>query len=174
MASKSVWTHDDVFAILCDRIVTAAARKGRFCGVPSAGVLPVKIAKSRCLVASIILCHGMSLQAASDSSSGGSWLPFSSSASKPVKTKKVSSTGSTPSAVTNLSKGTKQIVTSTKNVLTPKKPQSVRKSGTTGGQIAKNPKPADKPGFFKSMFHPEPPPPPKTIKEWMSLKQVHP
>jgi hypothetical protein len=32
----------------------------------------------------------------------------------------------------------------------------------------------EKPGFFKSLFQPEPPPPPKTIKEWMSLKRVQP
>jgi hypothetical protein len=82
--------------------------------------------------------------------------------------------GSTPSIGTKLTTGPKHIVTGTKNMLTPKKPQTVRKSGTTGVQIAKSPKSADKPGFFKSMLHPEPPPPPKTIKEWMSLKQIHP
>jgi hypothetical protein len=32
----------------------------------------------------------------------------------------------------------------------------------------------EKPGFFKSLFQPEPPPPPKTIKDWMSLERVQP
>jgi hypothetical protein len=30
------------------------------------------------------------------------------------------------------------------------------------------------PGFFQSLVTPEPPAPPKTIKEWMSLQQIHP
>jgi hypothetical protein len=55
------------------------------------------------------------------------------------------------------------------------KPKTVttRKSGLTGVQKAKRTE-QPKQGFFKSMFNPEPPPPPKTIKEWMSLKQIHP
>ncbi|HEY2893064.1 MAG TPA: hypothetical protein VGJ16_02580 [Pirellulales bacterium] len=55
------------------------------------------------------------------------------------------------------------------------KPKTVttRKSGLTGVQKAKKTE-QPKQGFFKSMFNPEPPPPPKTIKEWMSLKQIHP
>jgi hypothetical protein len=134
----------------------------------------VRIAQTLLIISSLILFHGLTARAASDASSKGSWLPFSDSASKAAKTKKVSSNSSTPSVVTNLSNGTKHFVTSTKNILTPKKQPSVRKSGTTGMQVAKDSKPADKPGFFKSMFHPEPPPPPKTIKEWMSLKQIHP
>ncbi len=134
----------------------------------------MKIARTLLVISSLLVFQGLTAQAASEASSGGSWLPFGNSASKPAKTRKVSSKSSSPSAVTNLSNGTKNLVTSTKNILTPKKQPSVRKSGTAGLQVAKGAKSADKPGFFKSMFHPEPPPPPKTIKEWMSLKQIHP
>lgn len=77
-----------------------------------------------------------------------------------------------PAMVTKMTGGTKRLVTNTANKLSPKK-TTTRKSGTTGLVRAKDPR-EEKPGFFQSLFHPEPPPPPKTIKEWMSLKQIHP
>jgi hypothetical protein len=104
-----------------------------------------------------------------------SWLPFSSSTPKPSKTtKKTASKPSKPGVVKNLSNGTKSLMTNTKNALTPKKTTTVKKSGSSGKKASNNPKTPDKPGFLDSMIHPEPPPPPKTIKEWMSLKQIHP
>lgn len=134
----------------------------------------MRIAQTLLIISSLVLYHGLTARAASDALSAGSWLPFSGSASKGARTKKVASNSSSPSVATNLSKRTKHFVTSPKDIFTQKKQPSVRKSGTTGLQVAKDSKPADKPGLFKSMFHPEPPPPPKTIKEWMSLKQIHP
>jgi len=77
-----------------------------------------------------------------------------------------------PSVLTKMSNTTKRAVNNTKNALTPKK--TVAKN--TGATKTYKPKAVkeEKPGFFKSLFNPEPPPPPKTIKEWMSLKQIHP
>jgi hypothetical protein len=101
--------------------------------------------------------------------------PFSSdtaSATVEVPTHTVASTtqSKSPSVVTKMSAGTRRLANNTKSMLTPKKP------ATRGTKVVQSSKKAtdEKPGFFKSMFAPEPPPPPKTIKEWMSLKQVHP
>jgi hypothetical protein len=99
--------------------------------------------------------------------SDGSWFG-SGSGDKPKASAKTKS----PTVVANLTDGTKRLVSSTTGIFKPKT-VTIRKSGLTG---TKNPKKSDPPkqGFFQSMLHPEPPPPPKTIKEWMSLKQIHP
>ena|SRR5262245_13482313 len=78
----------------------------------------------------------------------------------------------TPTVLTKMTDGTKRFVSSTTNMFAPKK-HVTRKSGTTAIHRAKVPE-RPKQGFFQQLFKPEPPPPPKTVKEWMSLKQVHP
>jgi hypothetical protein len=57
-------------------------------------------------------------------------------------------------------------------MLTPKS-QPAKNNSTTSMQASKNLKEPQQ-GFFKSLFNPEPPPPPQTIKDWMKLKQIHP
>lgn len=89
-----------------------------------------------------------------------------------LSTKPKSSLLKTPPVVSKMSDGTKRLLSSPTKMFKPK-PKPIKKSGTTNIIKAKRPE-AEKQGFFKSMFSPEPPPPPKTIKEWMSLKQVHP
>lgn len=102
---------------------------------------------------------------------GSSWFGLGKSSSG-AKTTKVSSTKNSGmlSGVTN---GTKNLVNGTKAVFTPKKKPSVRKGGTTAIHPAKK-TPTEKQGFFSSLVNPQPPPPPKTIKEYMELKQIHP
>ncbi len=68
--------------------------------------------------------------------------------------------------------GTRRLVNGTKSMLLPKKQQPVRKSGTTA--IHKKNAEPPKQGFFHSWFHSEPPQTPRTMREWMALKQVQP
>jgi hypothetical protein len=77
-----------------------------------------------------------------------------------------------PAVVTKMTNGTRRLVSNTKNMLMPSKPATVRKSGTTA--IHKKNATENKPGFFKSWFAPQPPQTPRTIKEWMALKQPKP
>ncbi len=76
-----------------------------------------------------------------------------------------------PAVFTKVSTGTKRFVTGTKNLLSFKKPAAKRPPGSAKYSLRSNHK---EPGFFYKLFHPEPPPPPRTIDEWMSLEQVHP
>lgn len=114
--------------------------------------------------------------AAAESSAMARWFSFGKD--KPhaqAKTTNAAGTSKsikTPQVVTKMTDGTKRLVSNTTNIFTPGK-TTTRRSGTTNVEKAKKP-PQEKQGFFKSMFNPEPPPPPKTIKEWMSLKQIHP
>jgi hypothetical protein len=116
------------------------------------------------------------VSAAADSSAMARWFSFGKDKSKAqAKTTSASGTSKsskTPQVVTKMTDGTKRLVGNTTSVFKPSKP-TTRKSGTTNIEIAKKP-PQEKQGFFKSLFNPEPPPPPKTIKEWMALKQIHP
>jgi hypothetical protein len=75
-------------------------------------------------------------------------------------------------ALTKASAGTKRFVANTKNLLSFKKSPPTKRTGTVATHSARPKK--DEPGFFHRLFNPEPPPPPKTIEEWMSLKQIHP
>lgn len=78
-----------------------------------------------------------------------------------------------PSMFAKMSSGTRRLVSGTMGVFTPKKAPAKKKVGGTTAVHSTKAK-AEEPGFFYKMFHPEPPPPPKTIKEWMSLQKVHP
>jgi hypothetical protein len=77
-----------------------------------------------------------------------------------------------PQVLTKVSAGTKRFVAGTKNMLSLKKPAPAKRTGTTATHSARSKH--EEPGFFYKLFHPEPPPPPETIEEWMSLKQIHP
>jgi hypothetical protein len=110
--------------------------------------------------------------ARADESSKRSWFGLGSSSQTAVKTTNVSNTTS-PSVFSGVTNGTKNLMSGTKNLLTPKKKAPVRKSGLTATHSINTP-PAMKPGTFSSWFNNEPPPPPRTIKEWMALKQIHP
>jgi hypothetical protein len=108
----------------------------------------------------------------------GCWAcPLSSSSKLSTSSKQVTpmnvastSTSKSPSLVTRMSDSTKRFASGTKNLFAPKKSTSRGVKSVQASKVAKD----EKPGAFKSMFTPDPPPPPKTIKEWMSLKQVHP
>ena len=132
---------------------------------------------TRSLFGALSLLIAMSLvpaPAAAESSSMARWFSFGKGKTQ-AKTTNASGTSKsikTPQVVTKMTDGTKRLVSNTTNIFTPGK-TTTRKSGTTNVEKAKKP-PQEKQGFFKSMFNPEPPPPPKTIKEWMSLKQIHP
>lgn len=77
-----------------------------------------------------------------------------------------------PPVVGRMTSGTKRLL-STPTSIFKSKPKPVKKSGITKVTKAKRTEP-EKEGFFKSIFNPELPPPPKTIKEWMALEQIHP
>lgn len=132
---------------------------------------------ARSVFGALTLLIVMSLTAApatAESSAMARWFSFGKDKAR-AKTTNASGTSKsikTPQVVTKMSDGTKRLVSNTTNIFTPGK-TTTRKSGTTNVEKAKKP-PQEKQGFFKSMFNPEPPPPPKTIKEWMSLKQIHP
>ena len=53
----------------------------------------------------------------------------------------------------------------TRTIMAPAKPK--KPVTATKKAAAKN----DKPSVLKSMFRPEPPPPPQTVKEWLALKR---
>jgi hypothetical protein len=76
----------------------------------------------------------------------------------------------TPTVFAKMNSSTKRFVNNTKSIFSPKKKSSKGKSAT--GLVSRQKPP--EPGFFYKLFHPEPPPPPRTIDEWMSLKQIHP
>jgi hypothetical protein len=79
-----------------------------------------------------------------------------------------------PSMLARMSSGTKRLVSSTKSIFSPKKPAAKKpRAGTAGGTYSLRQK-EQEPSFFRKLFSSEPPPPPKTVKEWMSLEQVHP
>ncbi len=125
----------------------------------------MRIAFLRLVALSVILWSPLAAQAASDASRGN-WPGIGASKSKAA--------GASKSAqrIARITSAPKRFVSSTKNMLTPKKTVT-RKSGTTGIQRAKSAS-NEKQGYFKSLFTSQPPPPPKTINEWMSLKQIHP
>jgi hypothetical protein len=84
----------------------------------------------------------------------------------------VSKSQQTPTVLTKISQAPRQLVNNTKNLFVSKK-QPSRKGAST--VIKRQPRTEQKqPGFFKQLFRPEPPPPPRTVEEWMSLEQIHP
>lgn len=108
---------------------------------------------------------------AAQANSPFSWLGFSKSKAHAAKTTNVSHT-SAPQVFSKMGDGTKKLVSNTKNLFVAKKPP-VKKRGVTATHRAPKPE-VQKQSFFKRIFNPEPPPPPRTVGEWMSLEQVHP
>ncbi|MGD9721629.1 MAG: hypothetical protein AB7O59_05925 [Pirellulales bacterium] len=115
---------------------------------------------------------------AATAQAGFPWCPWGccggqSASAAPVTN--VANTGQgvrSPAMITKVGTSTKRLVTNTKNLLTFNKPLSAKKAGTSAMTVGRPP--YKEPGFFYKLFHPEPPPPPRTIEEWMSLKQIHP
>ena len=105
----------------------------------------------------------------------GSWFGLGGkevASASPKKDANATTASKTPQLLSKMTGGTKRLVSNTTGMFKPKT-VTTRKSGLTGVQKAKKPE-QPKQGLIQSMLHPEPPPPPKTIKEWMSLKQIHP
>lgn len=78
-----------------------------------------------------------------------------------------------PPVVGKMTSGTKRLLTSPTSLFKKTKPKQVKTSGVTKVTKAKRNE-SEREGFFKSIFNPEPPPPPRTIDEFMSLEQIHP
>jgi hypothetical protein len=76
-----------------------------------------------------------------------------------------------PTVIAKMGYGTKKLMTNTKNLLTFNKSADNQNTMTAGYSTRTKHK---EPGFFYKLFHPEPPAPPQTVKEWMSLEQIHP
>jgi hypothetical protein len=100
------------------------------------------------------------------------WLGMGQDKSPAARTREVSQSSRTPAVFAKMSDGTKRLVGNTKKLFVPAKPP-VKRRGVTATHPARRPEPP-KQSFFKRLFNPEPPPPPKTVNEWMSLKHVHP
>jgi hypothetical protein len=102
-----------------------------------------------------------------------SWFSWPSNGNKQRNAAvKKTSQSSSGGVVSSLTSAPKKLVASTKNAFTSQTTTSNAR-GTKVTQQSKNPK-AQKQGFFKSMFNPDPPAPPQTINDWMRLKQIHP
>jgi hypothetical protein len=122
------------------------------------------------------LCAGClaaaSAAQAAEAASPLAWLGFGKASSQAAKTTEVKSATAPPAVFAKMTHGTKRFVSNTKNLFVPKKPPAKRR-GLTATYHAHRPEPP-KQSFFKRLFGPEPPPPPKTVNEWMSLEQMHP
>lgn len=103
-----------------------------------------------------------------------SWCPWGCGAkhtsAMPVVSVANRGAASSPAVITKINSGTKRLVSNTKNLLTFNKPSA---AGTSSANYSTTRKPKE-PGFFYKLFHPEPPLPPQTVKEWMSLEQIRP
>lgn len=139
----------------------------------------MSIARCVLLALAAMLFQAQVAAIAADSSAGSlraAWPGFGGDTKPAAKTKKTSNTtgaSKTPQVIKSITDAPKRLVSSTKSMLTPKSSTTAKRSGTTSGQSSKNSQDA-KPGFFKSLLNPEPPPPPRTIQDWMKLKQIHP
>ena len=111
------------------------------------------------------------------------WWPLSSS-EEPAKltskkktpskpTKSSSKTSKSPGMVSGVTSGTKKLLTSPTAMFSGDKKSSPPKSHAKATKKAE-PKKGEKPGWFKSMFVKEETPPPRSIKEWMSLPRNDP
>jgi hypothetical protein len=75
---------------------------------------------------------------------------------------------------------THKIANGARSLVSGKKPATASKARATGNKTKQatragyNQKANEKPGFFKSLFTPEEPPPPQTVGEWMKLPRLDP
>ncbi len=109
--------------------------------------------------------------AADDSASPSLRSRFGLSPGGTGSTRSASSTKA-PNVFTKMTSGTKRFFTNTKSLVTPKKPPKKTRGVTAIHRAEKTEQP--KQGFFSQLFHPQSTEPPRTVKEWMSLDQVHP
>ncbi len=100
-----------------------------------------------------------------------SWCPFGSHGNHSPFSSVADHGGGSPAVLTKMGSSTKRLVNNTKNLLSFDRSNSKASAPTVGYSTHIQHK---EPGFFYRMFHPPPPPPPQTVKEWMSLEQVHP
>lgn len=100
-----------------------------------------------------------------DAAGWPNWCPLGCNHDGSSQITNVSDTGGTPTMMARMNAGTKRFVQKTKSLLTFDKTAN---QGTAYVRPTKH----KEPGFFYKMFHPAPPPPPETVKEWMSLEQV--
>ena len=82
-----------------------------------------------------------------------------------------SSSGKSQNILTKMTSPARRLLTSTKNLLVPKKNPQENKAKVTS--VRRHGKEKPQQGFFTRLFQ-GPPPPPRTMKEWMDLEQIHP
>jgi hypothetical protein len=114
---------------------------------------------------------------ATRASGGMPWCPWgccaSGTKSAAALTNVSQTRDNTPSVFAKMTSSTRRLVSGTKNMFVSKQPAAKKKRTGTTATYSTQPK-DEEPGFFRKLFTTEPPPPPKTVKEWMSLEQVHP
>jgi hypothetical protein len=121
----------------------------------------------------LLWCFAASMpQARGEGFSPFGWLCCNRHESPVVQMTNVSNTSKTPPVFARMKDGTQRFWTGTKNLFVAKKPPAKTHGATVIHRAARSEPP--KQGFFKRWFNPDPPPPPKTVEEWMSLEQVHP
>lgn len=126
-------------------------------------------------IAAVALLLGCLAASAQEARAGGfaplDWLCCGRHDSKTMQPTNVSQTSASTPMLARMKGGTARFLTSTKNLFVANKPAKTR--GVTATYPASRPQPA-KPGFFRRWFSSDPAPAPKTVKEWMSLEQIHP
>ncbi len=87
-------------------------------------------------------------------------------------TTKASKKTKSPNFLTKMTSGPRRLLASTKNLLVPDKKPPAKKATVTN--VRRHAKTKPQRGFFEQLFHPGPPPPPRTMGEWMALDQPRP
>jgi hypothetical protein len=123
-------------------------------------------------IACILPLLAWCLAASMPQARGEGFSPFGWLSGNRAETTNVSGYSKTPTVLAKMKGGTQRFVNGTKDLFVAKKPP-VKTRGATGTRHAKRPEPP-KQSFFKRWFNPEPPPPPRTVDEWMKLDQIHP
>jgi hypothetical protein len=126
---------------------------------------------------SLILTMSVGASARGDFWSPGAWNPLTKSKNSSVTVnnranKKPSPTKAASKTLSQLTSAPGELISKTKQMLPTSKPAAKHSLHTRTIQRAK-PK-DEKPSFLKSMFVSEPPPPPRTVGEWMALKRIEP
>ncbi len=133
----------------------------------------------------VLLCWGLvPLAAQADVWSPSTWIPSTSSKSKNVSVakshkksgSKTSTTGRKPgdNSLMGLTSTPHDFLQRSKSVISPTKSKKASNTRTVSRttSTSKNSSNGKKPSLLHSMFAgPEPPPPPQTVKEWLSLKR---
>ncbi len=99
---------------------------------------------------------------------GGSLWPFSSTPSSPAATQSAAPANNSPSVLTKMSNGTKNLLRKTKNALTPKTAPNKVSIQPPNPYMPKA-QAAQKKSWFDGLLAKKPPPKPKTPSEWIAL-----